>query len=91
MIEMQDEQGLRDLAFKRLKERRDFQGHVVAYVAVNLFLWALWAITTGTGAFPWPAFVTLGWGVGLAMNWWSVTRKPITAEDVAREMDRLDH
>lgn len=89
MLPTDDDQALRDLAFKRVKEKRDFQGHVVAYVVVNLFLWGVWAMTSGIGSYPWPVWVTLGWGIGVAMNWWSVTRRPITAEDVDEEMHRL--
>lgn len=84
-----DDQALRDLAFKRVKDRRDFQGHVVAYVVVNLFLWGLWAMTSGLGSYPWPVWVTLGWGIGVVMNWWAVTRRPISREEVQQELDRL--
>ncbi len=84
-----DDQALRDLAFKRVKDRRDFQGHVVAYVVVNLFLWGVWAMTSGLGSYPWPVWVTLGWGIGVVMNWWAVTRRPISREEVQQELDRL--
>ena len=84
-----DDQALRDLAFKRVKDRRDFQGHVVAYVVVILFLWGLWAMTSGLGSYPWPVWVTLGWGIGVVMNWWAVTRRPISREEVQQELDRL--
>ena len=84
-----DDQSLRELAFKRIKDRRDFQGHLVAYVVVNLFLWGLWAMTSGVGSYPWPVWVTLGWGIGVVMNWWGVTRRPITRDDVNQEIQRL--
>jgi len=32
---------LRELALKRLKKRQDFRAHVVVYIVVNAFLWAL--------------------------------------------------
>src|SRR5260221_8465880 len=50
----------------RLKEREAFMRHLVSYVAVNAMLWAIWAFTSR--AFPWPMFVTFGWGIGLASN-----------------------
>jgi hypothetical protein len=84
-----DDQSLRDLAFKRVKDRRDFQGHLVAYVVVNLFLWGLWAMTSGLGSYPWPVWVTLGWGIGVVMNWWGVSRRPITRDEVDHEIERL--
>lgn len=84
-----DDQELRELAMKRVKERRDFQGHLVVYLVVNVFLWGLWALTSGLGSYPWPVWVTLGWGIGVALNWWGVTRRPITSADVDQEMKRL--
>lgn len=32
----------RERALARLHKKRDFQGHVVAYVVVNAALWAIW-------------------------------------------------
>jgi hypothetical protein len=84
-----DDQSLQNLAVKRIKDRRDFQGHVVVYVVVNLFLWGLWAMTSGLGSYPWPVWVTLGWGIGVVLNWWSVTRRPITRDEVNQEIQRL--
>jgi hypothetical protein len=84
-----DDQSLKDLAVKRIKDRRDFQGHLVVYVVVNLFLWGLWAMTSGVGSYPWPVWVTLGWGIGVVLNWWSVTRRPITRDEVNQEIQRL--
>ena len=55
-----DEQ--REAAIERLKAKRSFQGDVVSYVVVNLFLVGIWAVS-GAGFF-WPIFVILGWGVG---------------------------
>ena len=39
---------------------------------------------------PWPVFVTLFWGIGLVMNAWDVyIRKPITEEELRREIEHL--
>lgn len=84
-----DEQEMRELAFKRVKDRRDFYGHLVTYLVINAFLWGLWALTTGFDSYPWPIWVSLGWGIGVVLNWWGVTRRPITQDDVAREIDRI--
>lgn len=79
---------LRDLAFRRLKKRQDFRAHLFVYVVVNAFLWALWALTSQ--GFPWPIFVTLGWGIGVVMNAWDVYgRREITPADVDREVEKL--
>jgi hypothetical protein len=37
----------RERALARLHKKRDFQGHVVAYVVVNAALWTVWGITGG--------------------------------------------
>jgi len=79
--------GEREQAIERLKKRRDFQGHLVAYVVVNAFLWAIWA-ATGAG-YPWPAWVTGGWGIGLLLNAWDVYfRNPISDAEIEREIQR---
>ena len=82
-----DEDEVRTQARKRLEKRRDFSAHVVAYVVINLMLVGIWALG-GRGYF-WPAWVMLGWGVGLALNAWDVFfRRPITEADIDREMER---
>jgi hypothetical protein len=88
MAEIEQSGSERDQAIERLKKRRDLQGHLVAYVVVNAALWAIWA-ATGAG-YPWPAWVTGGWAIGLLLNVWDVYfRAPITSADVEREMGRI--
>jgi hypothetical protein len=78
----------REQAIERLKKRRDFQGHLVTYVVVNAALWGIWALT-GAG-YPWPAWVTGGWAIGVLLNAWDVYfRTPISDAEVEREMQRL--
>jgi hypothetical protein len=82
------EQDLRRQAERRVKAKRDFRSNLVSYVVVNAFLIGVWAFT-GAGYF-WPGWVLLGWGVGLVFHWWDVYgRKPVTEDEVRREMDRL--
>jgi hypothetical protein len=78
----------REQAIERLKKRRDFYNHLVVYVVINAALWAIWAIT-GAG-YPWPAWVTGGWAIGLLLNAWDVFyRRPITDVEVQREIERM--
>ncbi len=78
----------REQAMLRLRKRRDLQGHLVAYLVINVALWAVWA-ATGAG-YPWPAWVTGLWAIGLLLNAWDVYfRAPITESDVQREIERL--
>jgi hypothetical protein len=77
-----------DQAFSRLKKRRDLSAHAFSYLVVNAALWAIWATTDG--GYPWPAWISGLWGIGLLMNAWeALVRKPITEADVQREVERL--
>ena len=82
------EQEIRDQAIERLKKKRDFKTHVLMYVTVNAFLVVIWAISDS--GFFWPIFPILGWGIGVIANAWDVYgRKPISEEEIRREVDRL--
>lgn len=52
---------------------RSFAHHLRAYVAVNLVLVAIWALTDREGVDGgdefWPIWVILGWGIGLYFHW----------------------
>ncbi|MFN8131332.1 MAG: 2TM domain-containing protein [Solirubrobacteraceae bacterium] len=82
---------LRAQALLRIKKRREFQNHVLVYVVINAVLWAIWAVSGTHGdPVPWPLWVTVFWGVGLAFNAWDVFgRKPITEEEIEREAGKL--
>lgn len=83
----QSEDELRAAAVKRLKDKRDFKAHLLAYVMVNLLLVAIWAVTSA--GFFWPVFPLFGWGIGLAFHAWDVYSSPASPERIAAEMDRL--
>jgi len=84
----EDDASVREQALERLKKRRDFAAHAVAFVVINIAVWVIWA-TTGSG-YPWPAWLTGAWAIGLVLNAWDVYgRRPITEADVRREIDRL--
>jgi hypothetical protein len=86
---MADDEQRRSAAIDRLKAKRSFGQDVVAYVVVNGFLVAIWAVTGG-GYF-WPAWLMGAWGIGLAMHAWTVYgQRPITESDIEREMRRGD-
>jgi 2TM domain len=73
-------------ARKRVEKRRGLQGGLVAYVVINGFLVAVWAMTGG-GYF-WPAWVIAGWGVGMLLGLWDYLRGPVTEADVDDELRR---
>jgi uncharacterized membrane protein (DUF485 family) len=86
--------GLRDIALRNLKRKREFFTHLVSYLTVNAMLWGIWLVIAFSWGvwFPWPVFPTLGWGVGLALhayNTFALTALDFTPEQVQAEMDRL--
>lgn len=87
---MTDQESLRKRAEKRIKRRQEYYGHVASYVFVNVLVWGIYVFTT-LGGFPWPIFVTLGWGIGLAFDTMDyLTNSPEKREDaIAKEMARI--
>jgi hypothetical protein len=80
---------LRNAAVERLKKKREFYQHLLAYVLVNAFLVGLWALVSDGGFF-WPVFSILGWGIGLAFHAWETFSWPAFSEEkIRREMDKL--
>ncbi|HZA19774.1 MAG TPA: 2TM domain-containing protein [Actinomycetota bacterium] len=83
-----NEEEIRAEAIKRIKEKREFNQHVVAYVVVNIALVGIWAITSDGGYF-WPIWPILGWGIGLAFHAYSTFgQRPISEEEIQREIKR---
>jgi hypothetical protein len=77
-----------ELRKQAMRERRDFHMHITIYLAVNLFLVAIWWFT-GAGFF-WPAFPIFAWGIGVVANAWEVySRAEPTEDQIQREMNRL--
>ena len=80
---------LREAAYKRIKERRDFWPHLVMYVTINTVLVLVWALATPSAIFG-PAFPRAGGGIGIVMHAWSVfVAQPITEADIDRELARM--
>jgi uncharacterized ion transporter superfamily protein YfcC len=75
-------------AVKRIKRKRMFQQQLIVFVLINVLLWVIWA-ATGAG-FPWPIFVTVFWGLGIATQAWAIYRgtAPITEAQIEREMGK---
>jgi len=77
----------RRAALDRVRAKRDFRNHLGVYLIINTLLVVIWA-ATGGGYF-WPIWPIAGWGVGLAFHAWSAYfEKPISEEEILREMDR---
>lgn len=48
------------------KKRAAFKKGMIAYIIVNTFLWAIYLINMRHSSYPWPLWVMLGWGIGMA-------------------------
>lgn len=92
MVDADNDPARRD-AIERVKAKRSAKASIAVYVIVNVALWIIWAVTKdqagGTSVGPWPIWVTLGWGIGLAFQIWNAYgRRPISESDIEREMRR---
>jgi uncharacterized ion transporter superfamily protein YfcC len=85
---MVDETDDRHEAIKRVKAKRDFKTHVLVYLVVNASLVVIWA-ASDAGYF-WPIWSIGFWGMGLVFNWWSAyhENRPISEEEIQREMGK---
>jgi 2TM domain len=79
---------------KIAKKRVSFKKHLVSYVIINGFLWALWFVTGGHADLDnfylaWPIWSTLGWGIGLAFNYFDAYHNLSSSTAVQREYEKL--
>ena len=79
---------LRDRAINHLRKRREFVGHLFAYVLVNVLIVAIWA-TVAHSSFFWPMFPILGWGIGVFFHGWDVFYAEPSEEDIRRQMQHM--
>ena len=83
MSEYLDEADIRKRIEKRFKARQELRIHAAAFVLTNVCLWIFWLLITPSGitaapngivtttpvmGFPWPLFVTAGWGIGIVAH-----------------------
>lgn len=70
------------------KKRAGFKRHASTYLVVNAFLWAIWLLTDKnyTNGIPWPAWCTVGWGIGLAFSYFDAYQN---SGGVEREYEKL--
>ena len=56
---------LRKRVERRMRIRMAFYTHLIVYLGINALLWVIY-LTTDPGGTPWPLYVSIPWGVGLA-------------------------
>jgi class 3 adenylate cyclase len=76
-----------EAAIKRIQAKRAFGRHATTYVAVNLLLIAIWALTDRS--YFWPIWPILGWGLGLGLHaWGAYFQRPISEDEIRREIEK---
>lgn len=81
------------------QRRGNFKNHLIVYLVVNSFLWAIWLFSAyqnlGSNLndlkgmrLPWPLWPTLGWGIGLVFQYAGAYIFP-KANSVEREYEKL--
>ncbi len=70
------------------RKRANFQRSLASYFIINGFLWGVWWFTDGrygqNYGMPWPAWVMIGWGIGLLfqyLNAYGGSRKDLTEKE----------
>ncbi|MFA1773396.1 2TM domain-containing protein [Rufibacter glacialis] len=86
------EEGKDKCLWKIAKKRVAFRRNFFMYILANALVWVLWYFTGGEEdrqlGLPWPAWLTLGWGVGLAFSYYDAFH---ASRDLAveREYEKL--
>jgi hypothetical protein len=77
------------------KKRAAFKKNLFSYIVVNTFLWGIWWFTKGqygrSNHYPWPVWVMLGWGLGLAFQYFQAyngTKQDMAVEEFKRMKNR---
>ena len=84
---MESSEDRRKAAIGRLKAKQEFKKSLVAYLAVNGLLVAIWALGDGGGF--WPIWPILGWGLAIVLQGWNAYfRNPISERDIEREIEK---
>lgn len=89
------EDEMRDKAIRRVDAIIGFRQHLLVYVIVNSFIFAVWLIVAliagGDSWFPWFIFPLLGWGIGIVMHGWGVYAQTDRKREamVTKEMERM--
>ena len=93
MSSRMSEEELYQQAKKRVEEKKEFYIHFAVYIAVNIMLVIIWAVT-GDG-FPWFVFPLCGWGIGILFHFLGVfvfSRRGMGSwerREVEKEVERL--
>jgi hypothetical protein len=74
------------------RKRAGFKSHLGTYLVIITFLWVIWYFTTDQtdrDGLPWPAWPTIGWGIGILFHYLSAYAYRGTGS-VEREYEKLE-
>ena len=78
-------------ASKKVEEKKGFYIHFAVYIAVNIMLVIIWAVT-GAG-FPWFVFPLGGWGIGILFHFLGIfvfsQQSNWERREIEKEVERL--
>ena len=73
------------------RRRSSFKSHLITYLIMSIFFWALWYFTGGrtyNDGLPWPVWPMLGWGIGVGFHYIGAYVTPRN-NNTQREYDKL--
>ena len=75
------------------KKRATFKKSFLTYAIINIFVWCIWLFSGrnyegGSYNWPWPIWVTLGWGIGIAFQYRDAYLNSGT-NSIQKEYDKL--
>ena len=82
------EEDTRTKARRIAEARYSFRWHALIYAFVNSGLVAIWFLTGG--GFPWPIFIIVFWGIGLASHYMGAYHS-MGRDWIDRETERILH
>ena len=82
-----------DALWEIAKKRTNFKKSFLKYAIINIFLWCIWLfngsyLKLNNDNWPWPLWVTLGWGLGIAFQYRDAYLVP-KLNVVQKEYDKL--
>lgn len=66
---MNPEQQNDDQLWQIAKARVGFRWSILSYILLNTFMVLIWYFTSGPGSYFWPMWSMLGWGIGIAFQY----------------------
>ena len=85
-------QPIDDQLWRIAKKRAAFKRSLVTYIVINGFLWAIWWFTAyrnGHTAGYWPIWPMLGWGLGIAFQYFNAYGHTDRETATQQEYERL--